>query len=212
MGVRRPRPWLVPAGGLALLLNFVLFASAARLTRERLFEVDITEPVSVTLVTIKPQAPPPEPERREIPKPKPKPQPDFAPELARPSVAAPDPLAINVQIDPALFAGGPARGDLVFNAGDLDTPPAAVVRSIPVYPYKALQRNIEGTVEVKFLVGADGRISDIQILDSQPAGLFDAAVREAVPQWTFRPGVLEGQAVSSWVVTTVEFKLDSRSR
>ena len=206
MGARRPKLWLLFAGVVALALNFVLFASAARLSRDRLFEADITDPVSVNLITIKPATPPP-PEKKEIPKPKPKPQPDFTPELSRPSFDAPDPLSIRVEIDRDLFSEGPVRGDFVFNATDLDTPPTEVVRTIPVYPYKARQRNIEGAVEVKFLVGADGRVSDVQILSSQPAGLFDDAVRKAVPQWKFRPGVLDGRTVPSWVVTTVKFTL-----
>jgi len=207
MGAWRPKLWLLTAGAVAVLLNIVLFASAARLSREQLFEADISDPVSVNLITIKPSTPPPPPEKKEIPKPKPKPRPDFTPELTRPSFEAPDAVGISVQIDPALFAGGPERGGFVFNVTDLDTPPTAVVRAEPVYPYKARQRNIEGSVEVKFLVGADGRVSDVEILSSQPAGLFDDAVRKTVPQWKFRSGVLDGRAVPSWVVTTVQFTL-----
>ena len=208
MGNRQPQLWLVPAALLALLLNAVLFASAAGLSRDRLFATDMTEPVSVNLVTIKPATPPPPPPEKEIPKPKPKPKPDFTPELARPSIEAPGPLDISVTIDPTLFAGGPTRGDFVFNATDLDTPPTSVVRTNPVYPYKAQQRNIEGFVEVKFLVGADGRVSDVQIVRSEPAGVFDASVLKTVPTWKFRPGVLEGRAVPSWVITTVDFKFE----
>ncbi len=209
MGSWRRKLWLVPAGLLAVLLNFALFASAARLSRDRLFAVDITDPVSVNLITIEPVTPPPPPEHKEIPRPKPQPQPDFTPELSRPSLEAPDPLAISVQIDPSLFSGGPVRGDFVFNATDLDTPPGAVARTDPPYPYKAQQRNIEGIVEVKFLVGADGRISKVQIINSDPVGLFDAVVLKTVPTWKFRPGILDGRAVPSWVVTTVEFKFSN---
>lgn len=209
MGAWRSRLWLVPAALLAVLVNFALFAGAARLSHNRLFTPDITEPVGVSLITLKPVTPPPPPKPEETVKPKPRPRPDFTPELARPSLTAPDPLAINVQIDPTLFQGGPARGDFVFNATDLDTPPTAVVRMSPVYPYKARQRNIEGSVEVKFLVGADGQVSDVQVINSQPAGLFDAAVLKIVPRWKFRPGVLAGKAVPSWVVTTVEFNLNN---
>jgi len=201
--------WLVPAGALAVLLNLALFTSAARLSRDRLFEADMTDPVGVNLITLKPVTPPPPPAQKEVPEPKPKPRPDFTPELSRPSINAPDPMAISVKIDPSLFSGGPVRGDFVFNATDLDTPPNAAVRTNPVYPYKARQRNIEGFVEVKFLVGADGRISEIQIINSKPAGLFDASVLKTVPQWKFRPGVLDGRTVPSWVVTTVEFKLSN---
>ena len=193
-----------------MLLNVGLFASAARLTRDRLFETDMTDPVGVSLITLNPEAPPPPPpEKQELPKPKPRPQPDFTPELSRPSIGAPDPLAISVQIEPSLFVGAPLRGDFVFNATDLDSPPTAMVRTNPVYPYKARQRNIEGSVEVKFLVGTDGAVSELTILDSQPKGLFDAAVMKTVPRWKFRAGVLDGQQVPSWVVTTIQFTLNN---
>jgi len=205
----RPKLWLVPATLLAVLLNFALFAGAARFSRDRLFVADMTDPVGVNLITLKPIAPPPPPPPEEIPRPRPQLQPDFTPELARPGFAAPDPLAISVKINPDLFAGGPVRGDFVFDATDLDTPPTAVVRTNPVYPYKARQRNIEGFVEVKFLVRADGHVSDVQVVKSQPSGLFDASVLKTVPQWKFRAGVLDGKAVPSWVVTTVEFKFNN---
>lgn len=205
---RSPRR-LVPALVLALALNGALLAVAARLASERPVVVDMTEPVGVSLVTLKPATPPPPPERKEPPKPKPKPKPqaDFMPQLAPPSIGAPDPAAVQVQLDPSLFSGGPAGGDFVFDATELDTPPTAVVRTNPVYPYRARQRNIQGSVEVRFLVGTDGGISDITILRSEPEGLFDDAVLKAVPGWRFRPGVLDGKAVPSWVVTSVEFQL-----
>ena len=200
---------LVPAIVIAVVLNAALLASAALLSRERPFVADMTDPVGVNLITLKPATPPPPPPKREIPKPKPKPKmrPEFTPELAPPSLGAVDPTAIRVEIDPSLFEGGPATGGFVFNATDLDTPPTAIVRTNPVYPYKARQRNIEGVVEVRFLVGPDGRISDISIVKSEPKGLFDAAVLKTVAGWKFRPGVLDGQAVPSWVVTAVEFRL-----
>jgi len=204
----QPKVWLIPAGALAVLLNFALFASAARLSRDRLYEADITDPVGVSLVTLKPTAPPPAPEKKEIPKPKPKPRPDFSPELSRPSFDAPDAMAINLRIDESLFAAEGPRGQFVFNASDLDLPPTAVVRTNPVYPYRARQRNIEGVVEVKFLVGVDGKVSQVQILSSNPPGLFDEAVMKAVVQWKFRPGTLDGQQVPSWVRTPIEFSLD----
>ena len=200
---------LVPAVVAALVLNAALLASSALLARERPVVTDLTEPVGVNLVTLKPATPPRPPEKRETPPPRPKPKlkPDFTPELARPSLDAPDPTAIRVELDPSLLQGGPATGGFVFNASDLDTPPRAVVRSNPVYPYKARQRNIEGVVEVRFLVGADGSISNISIISSDPQGLFDDAVMKTIPNWRFRPGVLDGQAVPSWVVTAVEFRL-----
>ncbi len=200
---------LAYAAAVAVVLNIVLFGSAALLSRDRPVRDVAPAPVSVNLVTLKPSTPPPPEARREIPKPKPKPEMDFTPELARPSLRGPAPLDVSVQIDPSLFAGGPQRGEFIFNSGDLDQPPRKIVQSAPVYPYKARQRNIEGHVRVKFLVRADGTVGEVSVVDAEPKGLFDSAALKAVPQWRFQPGVIDGQAVPSWVVTTIRFTLNN---
>jgi len=196
------------AAVVAVALNIVLFGSAALLARDRPVRQTATAPISVKLVTLKPAAPPPPEERRKIPKPKQKPEMDFTPELAQPSLRGPAPLDIKVRIDPSLFAGGPERGEFTFNSGDLDQPPQKVVQTAP-YPYKARQRNIEGYVKVKFLVRADGTVGEMSVLEAQPKGLFDSAVLKAAPQWRFQPGVIDGQAVPSWVITTIRFTLNN---
>jgi len=194
----------------AVVLNIVLFASAALLSRDRPVRQTSTAPISVNLVTLKPATPPPPEEKHEIPKPKPKPEMDFMPELAQPSPRGPAPLDVQVMIDPSLFAGGPQRGEFIFNSGDLDQPPRKRLPvSEPIYPFKARQRNIEGHVKVKFLVRADGTVGEVSVLDAQPKGLFDSATLKAVPLWRFQPGVIDGQAVPSWVVTTIRFTLNN---
>jgi len=200
---------LALAAAVAVVLNIVLFASAALLSRDRPMRDVAVDPVSVNLVTLKPATPPPPEKKREIPKPKPKPRLDFTPELAAPSLRGPSPLDIQVKIDPSLFTGGPTRGEFIFNSGDLDQPPRKVVQTTPVYPYKARQRNIEGFVKVKLLVRADGSVGDVSVLDAQPQGLFEEAALKAVPSWRFQPGVIDGQAVPSWVVTTIRFTLNN---
>ena len=94
------------AAAVAVVLNIVLFSSAALLSRDRPVLDVAPDPVSVNLVTLTPATPPPPEEKREIPKPKPKPEMDFTPELSRPNLRGPAPLDISVQIDPSLFAGG----------------------------------------------------------------------------------------------------------
>jgi len=198
------------AFAVAVVLNILLFSSAALLSRDRPVRQTSTAPISVNLVTLKPAAPPPPEDKHEIPKPKPKPEMDFTPELAQPSLRGPAPLDVQVTIDPSLFAEGPQRGEFIFNSGDLDQPPRKRLPvSEPIYPYKARQRNIEGYVKVKFLVRADGTVGEASILDDQPKGLFSDATLKAVPLWRFHPGVIDGQAVPSWVITTIHFTLNN---
>jgi protein TonB len=198
---------LLPALLVALALNAVLLASAAMLSRERPVRQDISDPVAVNLISLKETPPPPEEKPREIPKPEPKPELDFMPELIRPSLNAPAMVGVKVAVDPSLFQGGLPGGDFIFNSGDLDHPPQAVVRTQPVYPYRARQRNISGEVKIKLLVLADGSVAQVEILSARPEGVFDDTVLKAVPQWRFRPGVIDGRQVPSWVITTVRFDL-----
>jgi TonB family protein len=54
----------------------------------------------------------------------------------------------------------------------------------PEYPPVARRYNIQGTVIVQLLVGADGRISETQILES-PADVLSEAVMRSTPKWLF---------------------------
>jgi protein TonB len=97
---------------------------------------------------------------------------------------------------------------MVFEASELDRAPRPVVRTAPVYPYKARQRRIEGTVQVRFLVRADGTVGEVQVESADPPGVFEDAVRDAIARWRFEPGRLAGEAVAAWVVMPISFDLD----
>lgn len=193
----------------AMAVNVGLLLTASLLTSERPTPQDISEPQAVSLIKLKDTPPPPPEPERQIEEPEEKPQLDFMPELASPSMSAPNPLDIQIALDPSLFAGGPARGDFIFNGDDLDQPPRQMVRTPPVYPYRARSRNLEGEVQIKLLVRADGTVASVTILNATPKGVFESAVKEAVPSWKFTPGKIDGRAVPSWVVTTVVFVLSN---
>ncbi len=198
---------LLPALAVALVLNTILLASAALLSRERPLTQDLTDPVAVRLVSLKPPTPPAEKKKIEQPRPKPKPRPDFQPEVLRPAIGAPALTGVEVTLDRSLFEGGPSVGHFIFNAADLDQPPVAIVNTPPAYPFRARQRDIEGYVTIKFLVGLDGSLSHPEVLDSRPKGLFEDALLKVVSSWRFRPGMIDGQPVPTWVEKTVRFQL-----
>ena len=54
---------------------------------------------------------------------------------------------------------------------------------------------------------ADGSVASVEILSSEPPGVFDDSVRKTAPTWRFEPGRIDGKAVASWVVTDVRFEL-----
>ena len=58
----------------------------------------------------------------------------------------------------------------------------------PVYPYYAAKNRIEGMVKFNFDVDAEGRVSQMRIIESMPDHLFDDAVITAVSKWRFEKG------------------------
>jgi protein TonB len=200
--------WIFPATGGALLANVALLLMVSFLASERKPPQDITEPVGINLVEL---APPEAPKQENIKKPeppKPKEQQDFTPDLVRPSFAGPGALLDGIAIDLGGLNDGGLKEEFVFEAYELDQPPQPIAKIPPLYPYKARERGIEGAVQVKILVNADGSVGQVLVLEARPQGMFEESVIKAVPKWKFNPGVIEGQAVTAWVVTTLRFTLD----
>ena len=193
----------------AVAINVLLLAVAAHLVRDQALVQDPGRPVPVSLVAVPRDEEPPEPQpQREPEPPRQPPTLDFTPDLPAPSLTAPALRGPAVRLDPALFGGVAPLGDLVFSAADLDQPPRPTVRTPPIYPYRARQRRIEGTVQVRFLVRRDGTVGDIIIESADPPGVFEDSVREAVARWRFEPGRLAGEAVAAWVVMPITFDMD----
>jgi len=60
-------------------------------------------------------------------------------------------------------------------------------------------------VVVNFKIGSNGRVSDIEITESEPRGVFDDAARDAVRKWVYEPRKENGQAVESTAKTKLVF-------
>jgi protein TonB len=75
----------------------------------------------------------------------------------------------------------------------------------PQFPEVARQRGIDGWVDLQFLVGTDGTVSDVAVVGAQPAGMFEDAALDAVRHWRYRPVMREGHAVSQRARVRVRF-------
>ena len=91
---------------------------------------------------------------------------------------------------------------------DLDIKPALSYQAPPVYPYRARRMSINGQVRIQFEVATDGSVRNVRILQSEPAGVFDQAVLDAVRTWRFRPGELLGEQVVTRMARTIVFNLE----
>lgn len=97
--------------------------------------------------------------------------------------------------------------DVVMTEETVDEKPVPKQRAI-VYPERAKQMKIEGEVVVSALIGIDGRIKKMKILESRPAGVFDNVVREMIPSWTFEPAKYKNRNVQLWVTIPIKFNLN----
>jgi TonB family protein len=68
-----------------------------------------------------------------------------------------------------------------------------------LYPAAAKQQGIQGTVLLKAVIGADGTVRELHVIDGYP--LVAPAAGEAVKRWKYKPYYVKGKAVE--VVTTV---------
>ena len=75
----------------------------------------------------------------------------------------------------------------------------------PPYPEGALRDGISGNVMLKIVVDSDGKPTMIDIVQSQPPGVFDAAASAAAAKWTFEPAVANGVAIASAVMVPISF-------
>lgn len=77
---------------------------------------------------------------------------------------------------------------------------------LPSYPLEALRAGLQGTVVLQALVGRDGAVEDLKLVQGYFA-LGNAAI-SAVKQWRFRPYRLNGENVEMQTLLTVSFPLN----
>jgi periplasmic protein TonB len=79
----------------------------------------------------------------------------------------------------------------------------------PEYPDSLIAREIEGTVKIKILIGADGRVRQAIIMQASEAAFGTATAKHALKAWRFIPAKRDGKAIEEWMVMTVKFTLQS---
>lgn len=211
----RPINGVAPAVSMALLINVCLFALLPLLLDRNSVERAYEEITSVNFIRIRPEMEEPQEEK---PPEREKPPPEVLPKLSQ-QVPKPRQLKLEMpdlsfEINPKLDMGmavAPPEPEPVmdfFDQGEVDQLPMTVFRMKPLYPFRAKRLGIEGSVSVKFLVDAAGRVSRVTILESNPPGIFDESVLKALPSWKFTPGELGGKAVNTWVSTVIQFDLE----
>jgi protein TonB len=75
----------------------------------------------------------------------------------------------------------------------------------PEYPPMAKLARVQGTVRLEAIIGADGRVQNLQVISGHP--MLVRAALDAVAQWRYQPTLLNGEPVEVQTEIMVNFIL-----
>ncbi|MFN3545136.1 MAG: energy transducer TonB [Thiobacillus sp.] len=140
-----------------------------------------------------------------------------------PAVATAEPPAappsIPTEASPAAApseASAPSPGislpvDLTYyTARELDVQPRARGRIEPAYPEAADRQQLSGRVRLQVKLEADGRVSDVEVVQADPPGVFEASAVEAFRAARFLPAQRGGRPVRALLQIEVEYDWEGR--
>lgn len=145
----------------------------------------------------KPATKPVPPKPKPLPKPTAKPLPK--PTTPQPAEEKPVTAAPPADVAPSAPAAAPFK-EANYKAAYLQNPP-------PRYPPMARERHWEGKVLIRTKILADGSAGEVRIEQSSGHEALDAAALDAVKNWRFVAAMAGDQAVDSWVIIPIDFKL-----
>ena len=212
---RTPRKLVIGLTAVVVLHGLLFWAINSGLARK--FVKVIKGPVeAVLLEEAKPDIPPPPPPPPPPPKNLPPPPPAYVPpaeiQVAAPSpvnaiaavsntplpVAPPSPSPLPVQSTPQP-ASPPVQTSAVISASSCEKPD---------YPSASKRLEEEGTVQLKFLVGVDGKVIESAIEKSSGFRRLDEAARAGLSKCQFKPSTLDGKPQQSWASLRYTWRLE----
>ena len=205
---RKPGKHLVGIGLVVVLHVLIFWAINSGLARA--FVKKIKGPVeAVLLEEQKPDIPPPPPP----PPPKnlpPPPPPAYVPPVDVPVSAPASANAIAAVSNTPQPPAPPAPPVPVVKAEPVRT--AAVVNSAncekPEYPSASRRLEEEGTVFLRFLVGADGKVIQSEVEKSSGYKRLDEAARAGLSRCQFKPATIDGKPEQGWASMKYTWRLE----
>lgn len=89
--------------------------------------------------------------------------------------------------------------------------PIPRVRVAAVYPSRAATQGIEGYVDLRFVITANGSTENIEVIYAEPSSIFNRAAVKAVKRWKYAPKLVDGEPVRrEGVETRMSFRLDKQ--
>jgi len=206
---RASRKHVIGLTAVVVLHGLLFWAINSGLARK--FVKVIKGPVeAILLEETKPDIPPPPPPP---PKNLPPPPPSYVPpvdiQVSSPTptnaiaavsntpqpVAPPSPLPVQSNPPPA----PPVQTAAVISASSCEK---------PEYPSASKRLEEEGTVQLKFLVGADGKVLESAVEKSSGFRRLDEAARAGLSKCQFKPATVDGKPQQSWASMKYTWRLE----
>ena len=93
--------------------------------------------------------------------------------------------------------------------GDIDRDDVVpLFRVAPKYPQLAIQRGLEGWVQLEFTITTSGTVTEIVVKDSDPPKIFDKAAKKAISKWRYAPKAINGKLVESQAEVVLTFEME----
>jgi protein TonB len=95
----------------------------------------------------------------------------------------------------------------------ISIPASSLVAMKPLkleYPQGALVKGTEGWVDLSFTVTADGKVTNVTVVDSSPRGVFDSEAKSALSRMRYKPVLTDGKASAITATLRVTFRLDKK--
>jgi protein TonB len=148
-----------------------------------------------------------------VAKPKPKPKKKSRPKVAPPALAgAGNGASFGLeQFEFLADAGDGLLGTskkVIMTEDTVDIPPKARYRAPLDYPSNARKRSIEGFVILNMLIGTEGQVEQVKVLEAEPQGIFDQVAMSSAGDWQFEAASYQGKKVKVWVRQRITFNLN----
>ncbi|MEO5492456.1 MAG: energy transducer TonB [Sphingomonas sp.] len=202
-------------GSMTLALCFTVLPIAGLIISTHAGEIIRVLDPPINVIDIKPIKDPP-------PDPKPKPQTDpidrkvYVPPIDPPPVADPtriDTTRTFTETPPAPVQ--PGKGTVL----EPSAPPLKPVivgatydqryfnALQPPYPASEIRAGKTGRVELRVLIGTDGRVKQVERISAASDAFFAAAEKQALTKWRFKPATSDGTPIEQWKTMALRFEL-----
>jgi TonB family protein len=91
-----------------------------------------------------------------------------------------------------------AGGERLYTGREVDTKTRLISKPAPVYTAAARKNEITGVVILKVVFSADGKVTNIRVVQGLPHGMTEACI-EAAKQIKFVPAMKDGKPVGMWM-------------